>query len=391
MANGNRPPGVSGLLRVNRPVPGVLVIAATALALSITTPRIVSRMADFEVYWTAAVRARSTQPLYRIEDGHYQFKYLPAFAVLAIPAGLVPLPTAKRVWFGVSVVLLVALITLSLSVLPDRAKPPWVLSIIVIVAMGKFYGHELVLGQVNLLFGVIALVAIRAMNAGREAAGGLLLALAVVVKPYALLFAPWLAARRHAPAIAAFAIGMVTVAVLPMPFYGAQGTLALHADWWQTVTGSTAPNLTNADNVSIAGMYAKWFGTAPIVRPLVVATSATLLALAAFTVVRRGGVPQPDALEGALLLTLIPLLSPQGWDYVFLVSTPAIALLVNYEARLPLPARVLAASAVLVIGLSLYDVMGRANYAAFMAMSIITLCFIVIVGCLVALRVRGVA
>ena len=39
--------------------------------------------------------------------------------------------------------------------------------------------------------------------------------------------------------------------------------------------------------------------------------------------------------RGRLLLTLIPLLSPQGWDYVFLVSTPAIMLLVNYEDRLP--------------------------------------------------------
>jgi hypothetical protein len=87
----------------------------------------------------------------------------------------------------------------------------------------------------------------------------------------------------------------------------------------------------------------------------------------------------------------VPLLSPQGWDYVFLVSTPAIALLANYEGDLPLPVRLLTGAAVLMIGLSLYDVMGRANYAAFMAMSIITVCFIVIVAALVTLRVRGVA
>jgi alpha-1,2-mannosyltransferase len=376
---------------VNRRVPGIVVIAATVLLLSIFAPRIVNRMADFDVYWTAAVRARAAQPLYRVEDGHYQFKYLPAFAVLAIPAGLVPLPTAKQVWFRVSVVLVVALIGLSLSVLPERQKPAWVLSVIVIVAMGKFYGHELVLGQVNLLFGVVALLAIRAMNGGREAAAGLLLALAAVVKPYALLFAPWLAARRRAAAIAAFAIGLVIVAALPAPFYGAQGTVALHAAWWQTVTDSTAPNLTNADNVSIAGMYAKWFGAAPFVRPLVGATSAALVAVAAFAFARRRGLPRPHVLEGALLLTLVPLLSPQGWDYVFLVSTPAIALLANYEGDLPLPVRLLTGAAVLIIGLSLYDVMGRANYAAFMAISIITVCFIVIVAALVTLRVRGVA
>ena len=40
-------------------------------------------MADFEVYWTAANRALDAQPLYQPADGHYQFKYLPAFAFLS--------------------------------------------------------------------------------------------------------------------------------------------------------------------------------------------------------------------------------------------------------------------------------------------------------------------
>ena len=81
-------------------------------------------MPDLEVYWTAAVRARGAQPLYRAEDGHYQFKYLPAFAVLAIPLGVVSLQTAKAVWFVVSVGLIAALVTLSLGLLPERRKRP---------------------------------------------------------------------------------------------------------------------------------------------------------------------------------------------------------------------------------------------------------------------------
>ena len=41
----------------------------------------------------------------------------------------------------------------------------------------------------------------------------------------------------------------------------------------------------------------------------------------------RRGLSFPEGLEAALLLTCIPLLSPQGWDYVFLVSTPAVVLI----------------------------------------------------------------
>lgn len=367
------------------------VVAATVVVLQIAGSRVVSRMADFEVYWTAAVRARGAEPLYRAEDGHYQFKYLPAFAVLTAPAGLVPLPAAKGMWFHASVVLLLTLIALSIGALPDRRKPEWLLAVVVVIAMGKFYGHELVLGQVNLLFAVIALLAIHAMSLERERTAGVLLSLAVVVKPYAVIFGPWLAARRRVTAIAAFVAGLVASVALPMGLYGVRDTIALHADWWRTVTDSTAPNLTNADNVSIAGMYAKWLGGNALVQPLVMITGLALLAAAALVFIRRGGVPRPHVLEGALLLTLVPLLSPQGWDYVFLVATPAIVIIANYEACLPRTIRIAAAAAVLVAGLSLYDVMGRALYARFMALSIVTVCYLIVVAALVTLRLRHVA
>ena len=52
-------------------------------------------MPDFEVYWRAGVRALAAEPLYREEDAHFRLKYLPAFAVLCIPAGLLPLTASK--------------------------------------------------------------------------------------------------------------------------------------------------------------------------------------------------------------------------------------------------------------------------------------------------------
>ncbi|HSC26216.1 MAG TPA: glycosyltransferase family 87 protein [Vicinamibacterales bacterium] len=370
----------------------LLLVAATLVLLSyLFAGRVTRAMPDLEVYWTAAVRARAAEPLYRVEDQHYQFKYLPAFAVLALPMGLVTLAQAKAIWFPVSVALLVVLLALCLRLLPERRKPAWLLVGAAIVTMGKFYGHELVLGQVNLLFGVIVVGALVALRSGREAPAGLLVALAVVVKPYAALFLPWLAARRQpGPAVAA-ASGLAAALALPVLFYGIDGSLALHRDWWRTVTGSTAPNLLNQDNVSVAAMYAKWLGPGWTAAWLATLTGAVLLAGAALTFLRRGRLPFPDGLEGALLLTLIPLLSPQGWDYVFLISTPAILYVVNYEDRLPAALRAASLLAIATVGLSLYDVMGRASYARFMALSVITLCFLVIVSALVSLRLRRAA
>ena len=92
-----------------------------------------------------------------------------------------------------------------------------------------------------------------------------------------------------------------------------------------------------------------------------------------------------------MLLTLMPLLSPQGWHYVFLIATPAIVYLANYEDLLPRPLRVLTIAAVAAIGFSLFDLMGRAAYSTFMRLSIISLCFFVVLAALATLRLRKIA
>lgn len=365
---------------------------AALLALAVIfSPRVTREMRDFEVYWTAAARAIDAAPLYRAEDGHFQFKYLPAFAVAAAPVALLPLRVAKIVWFGISVALIWTLVALSLSALPERRRPAWVLVGVLIVAMGKFYGHELVLGQVNLLLAVLVILGILAIGRGRDALAAALFLAAVVVKPYAVLFLPWLVVTRGRRALAGVAIGTLVVAAAPVALYGLPGTIALHRAWWTTVTESTAPNLTNPDNVSVAAMFAKWLGAGEAAAIMAGAVGLVLLATAAFVITRGRGLRRRESLEGALLLTMVPLLSPQGWDYVFLVATPAMALLANYDDRLPRAMRVLAWIAILTIGLSLFDVLGRQGYARFMSWSIITVCFFVVVASLTALRVRRVA
>jgi hypothetical protein len=367
----------------------VLGLGAIAALVLLFSGRISGQMRDFEVFWTAASRAASSQPLYRAEDGHFQFKYLPAFAVAAIPLAVLPLPAAKATWFAASVTLLVALLVLTLRLLSERRRPIWLLAGVTFISMAKFFGHELVLGQVNLLFAVLVVSGVLAMRRLRDGLAAACFVAAVVVKPYGVLFLPWLAATRGWTAAASAALAMVLVLGAPVALYGMDGTIALHRAWWWTVTASTTPNLTNPDNVSVAAMMAKWSGDAGAVPAAVL--SIGLLGLACVVVYRGRGLEDREALEGAFLLTLIPLLSPQGWDYVFLVATPAIAIIANYDDRLPVTLRVLTWTAIATIGLSIYDLLGRQLYARFMALSIVTFCFFVVIAALTTLRVRRVA
>ncbi len=349
------------------------------------------KMPDLEVVWKTGARALHAEPLYRTDDGHFQFKYLPAFAVLAIPLAGLPLYTAKLVWFATSVVLLVVLLRLNLGLPPERRrKTGWLLAVMIVVS-GKFYGHELVLGQVNLLFAVLATCALLAMKTGREAAAGLLIALAIVVKPYAVLFLPWLAARGRVMSAAAGFAGLGIALLLPAIVYGFDGNIWLHREWWRTVTDTTAPNLVVHDNVSLAAMFYRWFGPGALATGVALGTAVALLAVTGFVFLGRRGVTFPEGLEGGLLLTLMPLLSPQGWDYVFLIATPAIVYLANYEDLLPQPLRAATIAALAAIGLVVFDLVGRTLYTELMRVSYISICFFVVIAALAVLRWRKVA
>ena len=369
----------------------LLGVLALVSLVAVFTTRVSRKMPDFEVYWNAGARAAAAEPLYRQEDGHFQFKYLPAFAVFASPLSAIPLPVAKGAWFAASAVLMVTLLGLSLQALPTVRRSPVVLLVLTFLAMAKFYAHELVLGQVNLLFGVIVVLAIVWLRREREAAAGLLLALAVIVKPYAIIFAPWLATRTRRGAMLAMAAGLIVLLLIPTMRYGWDGNLRLLADWWRTVTLTTAPNLTNPDNVSLSAMYAKWLGPGSPAPLLAAATAGILLVMAGIVIAGRGLLKSPETLEASLLLLLIPLLSPQGWDYVFLIGTPAVMLLLNELPALPQGLRYATMASIAAVALSIFDIMGRTAYSLFMQLSIITVLVVIQYAALVTLRFRRAA
>jgi len=143
--------------------------------------------------------------------------------------------------------------------------------------------------------------------------------------------------------------------------------------------------------VSLSAMFAKWLGPQSPAPMLAAIVSGVLLLLTAIVVAGRGQLKTPDTLEASLLLLLIPLLSPQGWDYVFLIATPAVMLLINDSAALPSGVRIAAFAAIAVAGLTIFDLVGREAYAMFMQLSIVTVCMLVEAAAIVVLRFKRAA
>jgi hypothetical protein len=76
---------------------------------------------------------------------------------------------------------------------------------------------------------------------------------------------------------------------------------------------------------------------------------------------------------------------------VFLIATPAIAVLANDYDRLPQPLRAITIVAVAAIGLVIFDLVGRTVHHTFMVWSGASLCFFVVIAALVVLRARKIA
>lgn len=368
---------------------GLLLLAAVAVAAF--TGRSHREMYDFEVYRVAGVRAAAAEPLYRAEDGHWQFKYLPAFALAVAPLTTLPPVAARGVWFFLSVALVVLLVNRSYALLPDRRRRAAFLVSLTVLAMGKFYVREVGLGQSNLLLAVLVLAAVAGWLRGREALPGALLAAATIVKPYAIVFLPYLIARRKWAGAAGFAGVIMGALLLPAAVYGWAGNVGQLRGWWEVVTSSTAPNLAGQDNVSIAGMYAAWLGVGAPAAVLSAATGLGLVAACAWAISRGPRVRAPEYLDAALLLFVIPLLSPQGWDYVLLLATPAVMLLLDRIAEFPRAARWLLAASLALAGLSFWDVMGREPYRALMMTRVISVGALFQVALVVHLRARRAA
>jgi hypothetical protein len=369
----------------------VVAVALGAVLVHQYRVRIRHQMVDFEVYRTAAIRVANAEPLYRPSDGHYQLKYLPAFAMAMTPLGWIPDETAKIGWFAASVILLLGLVWASVELVPFRRLPKDLLAILTLALMAKFFGHELTLGQANALLGAMLITALLALMRDRPVAAAILIGASVFVKPYAAIFWPWLAFVRGRRAAAVTGAVILGGLLLPALRYGWSGNLALLADWWRTVSVSTAPNLLDTDNISLAALWAKWSGVgAPATTLTAISTVALVMFIAAL--VWRGRTLIGRAyLEAAALMLVIPLLSPQGWDYVLLLGTAAVALLVDRWRDLTASWQVILAIALATMSLTTFDVLGREGYMRFMNLSLVTVAALAIVAGLGRLRASRLA
>jgi hypothetical protein len=371
-----------------------LVVALGLVFLAIFLLKAKNEMADFEVNYKAGHRLAMGETLYRTSDSHWQFKYSPFSAFLYLPLSFLPLPVAKGLWYVLILASMGCIFVLTTGMASSLSRlSPFGPALLAVVVLAKYLLRELQLGQINALITAILTAMIWLLvrddpvsSRRRACLAGLLWGLATALKPYAVIFLPYFALKKKGRLLAAGFLTIAVTLIIPAGFYGFRGCIAVIGEWGSTLARSTPLLYASQDNVSLLGFFVKWTNHI-VLSYILYAVSVALLALLTLLTIFRGKrLSKPNLLEGALLLLLIPLISPLGWDYTFLSSYPAIVLIFIGWRAFPKPARVLLAVNFAIIALSLYDLIGRKFYTAFMSWSILTIDFLVVAGALIMLR-----
>lgn len=365
---------------------------AVVLFATVYLVRIREDMVDFEVNYRAGERIVAGETLYRTADGHFMFKYFPFAALLYAPLTLVPLEAAKAIWYVLSVAATLGLFYVSKSIVSgDSVRSRWVIVMPGLV-LAKFCFRELKLGQINALVTLVLLMMVLYLLASEHRRGiraGALWGLATALKPYGFVFFPYFAVTRNWRALIGGCAVLIGAFASPALFYGLERNVDVHREWYTTLSASTPAQLGVADNVSLIGALVKWSGDPVLAGRLAMVAVGFLAGVVLLVIYQGRDQDRAAVLECGLLLTLIPLVSPMGWDYQFLTSVLAMTLLADRFALLP--ARWFLALNFAVISLSIYDVIGRSAYQAFMNASILTVNFLVVVAYLVVMRLRRLA
>lgn len=371
------------------------VILIIVVLLLLFLLRVKNDMIDFEVNYEAGKRLRLAETPYRFADGHYMFKYLPSSAFLYLPLSYLPLDLAKGIWYFITILCSLTLIRLSFLLLPSTTeKSKWLMVLSPFILI-KYFLREIDLGQINTLVTLILLFMIWYLDRPAKDEShtqaiyaGFLWGLAIALKPYALIFLPYLLLKGKWRALWG-GMCMLSIALLiPSLYYGIKGNFIVLGEWISTLSQSTPTLLTTWDNISIIAFFNKWTGHPDLSLFLALIALSALAFLVLLLIVLGKRTEKAIVLECSVLLILIPLASPLGWDYNLLMSILGIMIIVHYFPYYSNLWRIVLVCDFLIIFFSVYDIIGKELYSSFMSLSITTLNFLLLIGYLAFLRFK---
>ena len=349
-------------------------------------------MVDFGVCYQSGKRIIKGEVLYRVSDGHLQYKYSPASAVFFSLFTLFPYEVAKYIWYLSELIFLFLSLIISYNILPSKQKKKGLVLIFSFLVMVKFFGREIELGQVNIFIFFLLIMMVKALLNKNDVKGGLFLGLSLIFKPYGLVFLPYFILKKRFKSIAS-GFGTVIIGLtLPMVFYGLRGNIVVLKQWQKTLSQSTPGLIDQYDNASIFAFFLKIVpDESRELAFIFIICSGLLIAFSFLWMMilgKRENLKKPEVLEYSFLFVLIPLFSPLAWYYNYLYSILTIVFLINYIDKFPKVLKYLLIANFIIIGGSLREVLGKDAFRFYTGYSLVVISYLIVLFHLFYLRVK---
>ncbi|MGA3229093.1 MAG: glycosyltransferase family 87 protein, partial [Candidatus Binatus sp.] len=212
---------------------------------------------DFNVYYRAGDRVLHGLPIYPPADSD-RFLYAPIFAIGFAPLAALPRHVAQFVFFAVNAFSLIELIIGASVILFGRKRRlPAALIVVPVLLSFRFIDNNIEHGQINLPTLALIVWAIIYAEESRDAWAGLMLAAAILIKPFGLLAALHLAIRRHFAALGWTVAAGIALLVVPIVVFGPHGWIDQTGAYLNAIVSMTNRYRTMLTNQSAVSAVAR--------------------------------------------------------------------------------------------------------------------------------------
>ncbi|MFY9897125.1 MAG: glycosyltransferase family 87 protein [Xanthobacteraceae bacterium] len=278
-----------------------------------------------------------------------QYPYQPVLAIFFIPLAFLPAVLQRLIWYVIFVGCLVIAVRLT-EAIAERLYPGstrgqnlfW-LRTIMLISCGKHFLDVITYASHDPLSLAVIMFATWALFNGREAAGGLWLAVAAAIRASPLIYLPYLILKRRLLACLVFIVALLAVSFIPDIIGALRGGYTGYlTDWLRQVVGpalvpGTSSKLVfwdiwngaNLYNQSLRGLINRFatapvFGLTPTMILIVVdGIFAAIVGVLLLTSPRR---KEYVAIDTAVLLIAMLALSPMTSRYHYIFVLPAVIL-----------------------------------------------------------------
>lgn len=335
-------------------------------------------LSDLEVYYRTAGRLWEGKNLYRyVEDGHYVFKYSPVSAAFFIPLLLLPFSLAKIVYwlflsFIIAKIFRNSLRCASSDFIDPIDKTRFNSTLIFLaILFAVHYLRELHLGQVNFLLLACYVWSAVLLENNKPISYGFLIAATLFLKPFGLIFIPWLILNKKFRETGWIITALAVLALIPLIFYRDFSLFTGQYQAWMNelkIELANKQSLFKPANHTIFSVIARYTplgylieegsSSQRIYQLIVLALTALLTALYIRKEIPACRVPVAAFYDLAFLTALIPLLSFTS-ENAFLFTLPAAVIVFSNWHTLPRLHKMLAVAGLLLIGGNFSELTGK--------------------------------